>query len=275
MNITETLCLIRGGGDVATGTIYRLFQAGFPVIVMELLQPLVVRRAVSFAEAVYAGEVEVEGVFARRVSNPAEAIRMAVSDEMIPVLIDEQGNALNEIKPTVLVDARMAKVNMGTRIDDADFVVGLGPGFTAGGDCHAVIETLRGFHLGRVIRDGKAAEDTKKPEAVAGYADQRVIRSPRSGRVKVRRDIGDLVKEGECLVEIGSASVCAPFNGIVRGMIHDGLVVSAGLKIGDIDPRQIREYCFEISDKALAIGGGVLEAVMAWLNKCRNERRKV
>jgi xanthine dehydrogenase accessory factor len=275
MNITETLCLIRGGGDIATGAIYRLFQAGFPVIVMELSQPLVVRRTVSFAEAVYAGEVEVEGVHARRVPNTAEALRLAVIHEMIPVLIDEQGSAIKEIKPKVLVDARMAKVNMNTCIDDADFVVGLGPGFTAGGDCHALIETLRGFHLGRVIRDGKAAENTGKPEAVAGYAEQRVVRAPHSGRVKVRRDIGDLVEEGECLAEIGETAVYAPFKGIIRGMIHDGLVVPAGLKIGDIDPRQVRDYCFEISDKALAIGGGVLEAVLAWLNKCRIERRKV
>lgn len=270
MNISETLCLVRGGGDLATGVGCRLFRAGFPVIVTELAQPLVVRRGVAFAEAVYAGAVEVEGAPARRVPNATAALQLA-GEGLVPVLVDDEGKALPEIRPLVLVDGRMAKVNLDTRITDAPFVVGLGPGFTAGEDCHAVVETMRGHHLGRVIWQGAAAPNSGQPGAVDGYSHERVLRAPRSGALKVHREIGAFVSSGEALAEVDGKTVRAPFDGVLRGIAHDGLHVTAGMKIGDLDPRKVRAYCFEISDKSLAIGGGVLEAVLMWLHTHQTE----
>ena len=265
MNPFETLCLIRGGGDLATGVAYRLHRAGFPIIVTELAQPVALRRAVSFAEAIYAGEVEVEGVRAQRAMTVSAALRLA-AEGFVPVIVDDDGKALADICPMAVVDGRMAKVNLGTQITDAPLVIGLGPGFTAGVACHAVIETCRGHHLGRVIWKGAAAPDTGKPEAVNGHAGDRVLHAPRAGVLRVQRAIGEMVAGGEALAEVDGAPVQAPFAGVLRGIAHDGLVVTSGMKIGDVDPRGVQEYCFEISDKALAVGGGVLEAILAWLN---------
>lgn len=265
MKPSETLCLIRGGGDLATGAAYWLHRAGFPIIVTELARPMALRRAVSFAEAVYAGEVEVEGVRARRAETVSAALGLA-AEGRVPVVVDDDGKALADIRPMAVVDARMAKVNLGTRIADAPLVVGLGPGFTAGVDCHAVIETCRGHHLGRVFWKGAAAPDTGQPEAVDGHTANRVLRAPRAGVLRVRRAIGELVTGGEVLAEVDGEPVQAPFAGVLRGIAHDQLKVTSGMKIGDVDPRGVRAYCFEISDKALAVGGGVLEAVLVWMN---------
>ncbi len=265
MRLDEVLCVIRGGGDLATGVGYRLRRAGFSIIVTELARPLALRRAVSFAEAIYAGEVEVEGVRAQRAATAPAALRLA-AEGCVPVIADEDGQALARAHPVAVVDGRMAKGNPGTRITDAPLVVGLGPGFTAGMDCHAVIETCRGHHLGRVIWKGRAAPDTGQPEAVNGHTADRVLRAPRAGVLRVHRAIGELVGRGEALAEVEGAPVLAPFAGVLRGIAHDGLKVTAGLKIGDVDPRGVRAYCFEISDKALAVGGGVLEAVLAWFH---------
>lgn len=272
MRLKETLCLVRGGGDLATGVSYRLHRSGFPVVVTELARPLTVRRAVAISEAVYAGEVNVEELHARLALNADNALHL-VSEGYVPVLVDETGKSLAEIRPVVVVDARMAKYNLDTHIKDAPLVVALGPGFIAGRDCHAVIETQRGHHLGRVIWQGSTAPNDGRPEPVKGYAGERVLRAPCAGTLEAKRKIGECVTEGDCLAVVDGAPVRAPFDGVLRGIVHDGLEVTAGMKIGDLDPRGVRDYCFEISDKALAVGGGVLEAIITWLNNHQTEER--
>jgi xanthine dehydrogenase accessory factor len=265
VRLDEVLCVIRGGGDLATGVGYRLRRAGFSIIVTELARPLALRRAVCFAEAIYAGVVEVEGVRVQRTATVPAALRLAAVG-WVPVIVDQDGQVLASAHPFVVVDGRMAKVNLGTRITDAPLVIGLGPGFTAGVDCHAVVETCRGHHLGQVIWKGTAIPDTGQPEAVNGHVGDRVLRAPRAGVLQVQRAIGDVVASGEALAEVDGAPVRAPFAGVLRGIAHDELPVTPGMKIGDVDPRGVRDDCFEISDKALAVGGGVLEAVLGWFN---------
>lgn len=267
------LVLIKGGGDLGTGVAWRLHQAGFPIVITELAQPRVVRRTVAFASAVYDGEIVVEGVTARRAKNVHEA-RQWLNDELIPVLVDPTCQMRALLQPTVLVDAIMAKRNTGTRLADAPFVVALGPGFTPQVDCHCVIETQRGHNLGRVLWNSPAAPNTGIPGEIGGKASERVLRAPAAGYVEGRKKIGDLVKQGEVIALIvmdgTAAQVRAPFDGVLRGLAHDGLAVHAGAKIGDVDPRAQREHCFTISDKSLAIGGGVLEALLAWLKTNRS-----
>jgi xanthine dehydrogenase accessory factor len=256
------LILLRGGGDLASGVANRLHRAGFRVVITELPQPLCVRRAVSFAEAVYASEITVEGVTARRVTGSAEALSTVERGE-VAVLVDADGMALRELRPPIAVDARLAKQRLDTRITDAPLVIALGPGFVAGVDCHAVVETQRGHHLGRVYWEGSAEPDTGQPEPVRGFAGQRVLRAPRKGNFAAKLEIGDFVKAGEIVAMVDEQPILAPFDGVVRGLLHDGLRVTAGLKVGDIGPRGAREHCFTISDKARAVGGGVLEAILA------------
>lgn len=257
--LSENLIFIRGGGDLATGVVHRLRQAGFQVLVAELPQPLCVRRAVAVAEAVYAGQVTVEGLTARLVADPLAG----VAPGEVPVIVDPDGAAIRRLRPAVVVDARMAKRPLDTRLTDAPLVIALGPGFRAGRDCHAVVETQRGHHLGRVYWQGEAASDSGQPEPVRGLSPERVLRAPRAGVFQAVKQIGDPVRAEEVVGEVAGAPVIARCDGVLRGILHDGLTVSAGLKIGDIDPRGVREYCFSISDKARAIGGGVLEAVLA------------
>ena len=265
------IVLIRGGGDLASGTVYRLHRAGLPIVVVELPQPAVVRRAVAFAEAVYAGRVTIEGIAGRLVAGPEEALKAVVGRE-VPVMVDPDGAALRNLAPQVVVDARLAKTNRGTRIGDAPLVIGLGPGFTAGEDCHAVIETKRGHTLGRAIWQGSAAANTGIPEGVAGHGSDRVLRAPAAGHLVAHRQIGDQVAAGDLIAEVapnggfasGNTLITAPFAGVLRGLVHPAVTVSAGMKVGDLDPRGQREYCFSISDKALAVGGGVLEAILHW-----------
>lgn len=262
----EWLVLVKGAGDLGTGVAWRLFHAGFPVVITELPDPLVIRRAVAFASAVWEGRVTVEGVEAVRVASPGAA-RDAIQARAIPVLADPEASCRVALRPHVVVDAIMSKVNTGTRIDDAPLVVALGPGFEAGVDCHAVIETQRGHTLGRVYWQGRALDDTGTPGRVAGHDVARVLRAPRDGVLRARREIGDSVASGEVVAEVDGAPVRAPFAGVLRGLIRDGRQVSAGLKIGDVDPRGVRAHCFTISDKALAIGGAALWAIMAWANR--------
>jgi xanthine dehydrogenase accessory factor len=256
---------IRGAGDLATGVAYRLVRSGFPVAVSELPAPSAVRRAVCLSEAVYDGRAEVEGLVAVRCTGLAAA-REALARGEIPVLVDPTGASLRALHPPALVDAIMARRNTGTRIDEAPLVVALGPGFTAGVDCHAVVETQRGHRLGRVMYEGAAAPPTHLPEPVQGRTD-RVLRAPTAGRFASRHRIGDLVTEGEVLGEVAGRQVVAPFAGALRGLVRDGLEVTARQKIGDLDPRGVGDYCFTISDKALAVGGGVLEAVVNHLHR--------
>lgn len=266
MYFEDTLVLVRGGGDLGTGVAHRLHRAGFTVMVTELPQPLCVRRAVAFAEAVYAGSVTVEGVVARYADDPMIGMAYTALNE-IPVVVDAQDDVVARMKPPIVVDARLAKTNLGTRLYDAKLVIGLGPGFSAGKDCHAVVETNRGQDLGRVYWEGGAEADTGQPEPVRGFAGQRVLRSPADGVFIGRGQIGDLVQAGDLLAEVDGKAVVAALDGVVRGLLHDGVPVTTGLKVGDLDPRGVREYCFLISDKARAIGGGVLEAMLTGIER--------
>jgi len=256
--------LIRGAGDLATGVAARLWRCGFPIVMTELAQPLTIRRTVAFSEAVYEGETQVEGITARCVSDFSE-IEPAWRENVIPILTGCDKVCVSAVKPEVLVDAILAKRNLGTRIDDAPFVVGLGPGFTVGQDVHAVIETSRGHYLGRVRWRGSALPDTGAPGEIGGVGRERVIYAPADGVFQHLLTIGSLVKKGDCVGLVGQTPVFAPISGVLRGLSHDGIGAQAGLKIGDVDPRAIVDHCYTISDKALAVGGGVLEAILTFL----------
>lgn len=257
--------VVRGGGDLATGVVYRLHTAGFPVIVLELAQPLVVRRMVAVATAIVQGTVHIESLTAMRVESTAAAEQLACTGS-IPVLVAPQLPDFGR-KPTIIIDARMAKRNIDTTIHNAPLVIALGPGFEAGADCHAVVETMRGHALGRVLWGGSALPNTGTPGIVAGKGVERVLRAPTEGGVTWQIAIGDTVRDGQRLGQVADAVVVAPFAGVVRGLIAPGTIVRSGMKIGDIDARADAAACFTISDKALAIGGGVLEAVLTWLNR--------
>lgn len=255
------LIVIRGGGDIATGIAHRLFNAGYKVIILDIEKPLAIRRKVSFCEAIYSGEIVVEGVKAVLAKNLDE-IYKAIDDGAIPVYIDENGEIISSIKPMIVVDSILAKINLGTTKDMAPITIGVGPGFEAGVDVDLVVETNRGHFLGKVIYNGKAADDTGIPGEIMGYKEERVIRSESSGVFKAYYDIGDKVENGDTICDVGGVKIIAKLSGILRGIIKDGLYVKKGLKIGDIDPRGIEEYAYTISEKARAIGGGVLEAIM-------------
>ncbi len=261
--------MLRGGGDLATGVAWRLTRAGWPVVVLELPEPLTIRRTVALSTAVTDGEVDVQGMLGMLASRPEEAVSLARSlagRGGAAVLVAPELEAMAPTLPDVVVDARLAKSNIDTSRDDAHLVVALGPGFTAGEDCHAVVETMRGHSLGRVIWTGSAQSDTGSPAELGGRSADRVLRAPVAGEVVWHVDIGDLVTEGRPLGEVGGVTLRAPFDGVVRGAIRGGMPVRAGLKVGDIDPRRDPSACFQISDKALAVGGGVLEAVLAHLS---------
>jgi xanthine dehydrogenase accessory factor len=259
------LAVLRGGGDLGTGVALRLHRAGWRVLITELPQPLVIRRAVAFASAIYDGSIEVEGTIGERIAEAAEADRVWEADRL-PVLIDPSRSAPASFRPIALIDAIMAKRNTGTHLDDAPIVIALGPGFTACVDCHAVIETQRGHHLGRVYYRGAAQPDSGTPGQVGGQAALRVVRAPGAGLFRARRQIGDRVVAGEVIGRVLTAEaardVTARLDGVLRGILHDGLPVSANLKIADVDPRGEIENCFTVSDKAWAVGGAALEAVM-------------
>jgi xanthine dehydrogenase accessory factor len=255
---SQAIVLMRGGGDLATGVALRLHRAGIAVVVTELAQPLAVRRAVSFCEAVYEGTWTVEDVTARRVAALGDAIRVIRAGE-IPVLVEPGVPGDPLLQTIVLVDARLTKQAPETDRSAAPLVIGLGPGFTAGSDCHAVVETQRGGTLGRVYWSGSALPDTATPEGDP----RRVLRAPVGGRIEARAEIGQHVEEGQCVAEIAGHRIVSPFAGVLRGLIRPGVTVQAGTKIGDIDARGIHRLCFLASDKALAVGGGVLEAVLS------------
>lgn len=255
--------VVRGGGDLASGVVYRLYRAGFPVIVTELETPLLVRRAVSFGEAVWAGSVAIEGIPARRTDSRQELSPLLESG-VVPVMVDPAGDLLRQLPDlAVVVDARMEKVNLGTTLHDAPLVIALGPGFTAGADCHAVIETNRGHNLGRALYEGAAEPDTGTPGEVQNQTHSRVLRAPAAGHVRAQAEIGDRIETGQIIATVQDEPIVAAFSGVLRGLIHEQVSVKPGMKIGDLDPRARRENCFTISDKSLAIGGGVLEAVLA------------
>lgn len=258
------MALIKGAGDLATGVALRLFRSGFAVVMTELAKPTVVRRTVAFAEAVYRGQVAVEGVEGARAADASQVGRL-LERGVIPVLIDPEAAVRRKIRPVLLVDAIVAKRNLGTRISDAPAVVALGPGFVAGRDAHAVIETKRGHTLGRVIVDGEALPNTGIPGQVGGFAEERVLRSPGAGVFRSAREIGDRVSLDEIVGHVGDVPIRSRLDGVLRGLLFSGLEVPAGFKVGDVDPRASWEHCFLVSDKALAIAGGVLEAACTLL----------
>ena len=263
----DLIVLIRGAGEMASGVAHRLHQSHFKVCMLEIDQPLAVRREVSFCEAIYGGEKVVEGVPAKFISKP-EQISSLWKAGKIPLLVDpDLKRTKHFLKPDVLIDAIMAKKNLGTKIDDAPLVIGLGPGFTAGKDVHLIVETNRGHHLGKVIRDGTAEQDSGTPGDIGGYTVQRVLRTMKKGVFHPHKEIGDKVNKGSVVAVIDDFPAIAEISGIVRGLLHEGVEVKKGMKVGDIDPRGKRELCFTISDKARAIGGGVLEAILYWFNK--------
>lgn len=255
------LIIVRGGGDLASGIIHRLFRSGYDIIVAETGLPTVIRRTVAYAAAVYAGSVTVEGL--RADYCPMNEALQKVTDGIIPVIADPGGESIRLYKPAALVDAILAKQNLGTTMDAAPVVIGVGPGFTAGRDVHAVIETMRGHDLGRVIYEGQAYPNTGTPGDIDGYTLERLLRAPAAGRFQGARQIGDTVLAGEAVAYVDGLAVTAQITGVLRGLLQDGLTVTAGMKIGDIDPRCKREHCYTISDKARAIGGGVLEALLS------------
>jgi xanthine dehydrogenase accessory factor len=265
--IEELVILIRGAGEMASGVAHRLYQSHFKICMVEISHPLAVRREVSFCEAIYEGEKEVEGVRAKFISTPQE-IQSVWEGGKIPLLVDPDGKKTrNFLKPDALVDAIIAKKNLGTQMRDAPLVIGLGPGFTAGEDVHIVIETNRGQNLGKMILNGTAEPDTGIPGETGGFTVERVLRTMKKGIFHSHKSIGDRVSKGSVVAVVDDFPVIAKISGMVRGLIRDGVEVRRGMKVGDIDPRGKRELCFTVSDKARAIGGGVLEAILYWFNK--------
>lgn len=255
------LAIIRGAGDIATAIALRLWRCGISVVMTEIEQPLTVRRTVAFSEAVRLGQTQVEGVLAIRVRDVVQAKEVLERKNAIPVLIDPDCRCI-ELMPDVVVDAILAKRNLGTSMDMASVVVGVGPGFTAGKDCHAVVETMRGHTLGRTYYEGSALPNTAVPGLVGGFAGERVLRAPADGLFRGVCAIGDHVEEGQVVAYVGDAPVVAMLTGVLRGLIADGVRVSKGLKCGDVDPRGDACYCRLVSDKGLSVAGGVLEAIL-------------
>jgi len=258
---TDLLVLIRGGGEMASGIAHRLYQCHFRVLITEVEAPTAVRRTVAFAEAVYEGSQTIEGVKTVRVANREEAEK-AWGEGAIPLFVDPQAKIREFLNPDVIIDAIMAKKNSSTKITDAPLVIGIGPGLTAGVNVHAVVESNRGYHLGRVIWEGQAEPDTGIPSSVDGQTEARVFRAPCSGVFKAFHKIGDIVAAGETLAEVDGVAIKAKISGQIRGLLRSGTKVQQGIKAGDIDPRGERGYCYAISDKARAIAGGVLEAIL-------------
>jgi xanthine dehydrogenase accessory factor len=258
------LAVVRGGGDLATGVVFRLWKVGFTVVVLETSNPTAIRRPVSVAQAVFEENHVIAGMTARLLLRASDI----TDNGNVSVLVDPEGISISYLNPDLLVDAIMAKKNCGTRKSMAPRVIAIGPGFRAPNDVHAVVETLRGHNLGRVITKGEAVPDTGIPGEIGGKTCGRVVRSPEEGVFHAAVSIGDRVQTGQFLGDVNGTPVYAKIEGILRGLLHPRVAVVSGMKIGDIDPRALRENCFSISDKALAVGGGVLEAAFADPKRC-------
>ena len=263
------MVLIKGAGDLATGIAYRLKKSGFDIVMTEIHKPTTVRRTVAFSQAVFDNEIVIEGIKGVKVNNINE-IYEEIREGNIPIIIDENAEIIKELSPDVVVDAIIAKQNLGTSIEDAPIVIGVGPGFEAKVDCHLVVETKRGHYLGKVIEEGSAIPNTGVPGNIGGYTKERIIRASSNGKIKPVVAIGDFVKKGDIVAYIDGIEVLAEIDGIVRGMLQEGIEVFKGMKSGDIDPRCEKDHCFTISDKARSIGGGVLEAIMYMNNNNLN-----
>ncbi len=255
------LVMFRGAGDLATGVAHRLWRSGFKIVMLELRRPLVVRRTVSFATAVYQNIITVEGIKAELCPS-VHQVEKYFSNKSVPVLIDAKGDSITALKPNILIDASMAKGNVVTKITDAELVIGLGPGFEAGVDVDAVVETKRGHHLGKVIYSGSAAINTGEPGMIDGCGRERLLRAPVDGIFKPVKEIGELVEKDEVIATVHGTPVKAEINGLLRGLLYPGMYIKKGTKVGDIDPRGLVIDYTAISDKAMAVGGGVLEAIL-------------
>jgi len=264
-SLTDLRILVRGAGEMASGIAHRLFRSHFRVALTEIAQPMAVRRKVSFCEAVWDGTAEVEGVRSRLVESPRHLDEVLAAGE-IPVLVDPELACLQTWRPHALLDAAVAKRNLGTHRDLAELVVGFGPGFTAGEDVDLVVETNRGHDLGRLIWNGSAEPNTGTPGSTLGYTEERVLRCPQDGVFETLAEIGDPVKAGQPVARVGEVSLLAEVDGVLRGLLRPGLLVTKGLKAGDVDPRGVREHCFTISEKARALGGSALEALLSRFN---------
>jgi xanthine dehydrogenase accessory factor len=256
-----SIIILRGGGDLASGVALRLLRAGLRVVITELPQPLAVRRTVAFAEAVYAGSVTIEGVTGTVVKDPTDSFRIIsiLSRQQIPVLVDPLCSSAQVLHAAIVVDGRMTKAPPEPIGYSPQLYLGLGPAFVAGQNCQAAIETRRSHTLGRVYWQGGPEADTGQPEGDP----QRVLRAPTDGEVTAHAEIGQHLEQGQPIAEVGGQVVTAPFKGVLRGLIHPGLAVKQGLKIGDIDPRDDPRLVTLVSDKSLAVGGGVLEAILS------------
>ena len=258
----EKLVIVRGGGDIATGTIAKLYQCGFSVLILETQNPTAIRRKVAFCDAVFEGKTVVENMTCVLAEEKSQ-LEGIWENRQIPLMIDPEGKIIKSLNPVAVIDGILAKKNLGTNRNMAPITIGLGPGFQAPADVNAVIETKRGHNLGRVIYDGSAAANTGIPGLIAGYGKERVTHAPATGVIQNQHEIGDLVKEGEVIALIGKTEVKASLTGVLRGIIKNGFSVTKGLKIADIDPRkEEQKNCFTISDKARCVGGGALEALL-------------
>lgn len=261
----DEVVAVRGGGDLGSGVALRLWRAGFPVFILESEAPMAVRRSVAFSEAVYEGRARVEEAEGVLADTPDRAGILELLGDVVPVVVDPEGVSIPSLRPAAVVDAILAKRNTGTSRGMAPMVVGLGPGFRAPTDVHAVVETDRGPHLGRVIWEGTASPDTGIPGTVSGVGAERVVRAPASGVFETGRAIGDEIEAGDVVGSVAGVEVTAAIGGVLRGLLRSGTVVSTGIKVGDVDPRGDPVLCSVVSDKALAVGGGALEAVLAGL----------
>jgi selenium-dependent molybdenum hydroxylase system protein, YqeB family len=256
------IILIRGAGDLASGVAHRLFRSGFGIVMTEIASPLSVRRLASFSEAVFEGQTVVEGVRAQQ-CGAVDDVPPVIRSGSIAVLVDPAANCRNALPFLAAVEGRMLKAEITDPVHPALFTIGLGPGFTAGVNCGAAVETNRGADMGRVLWQGSTQEDTSEPEMVLGIRSERVLRAPASGTLTTFTQIGCLVEKGSPLAEIGGIPILAPFTAVVRGLLRNGTHVQRGMKIGDLDPRCDPALCFKVSDKSLATGGGVLEALLS------------
>ena len=255
------MILIRGAGDIASGIAVRLFRAGLTIAMTDLAKPTSIRRTVCFSEAILHGTCTVESIKAERAASKTDADEIWARGH-IPVFVDDEGTALSLLRPQAVVDARLAKVNLDTSIADAPIVVAVGPGFAAGRDCHAVVETQRGHYLGRVIYEGAAAPNTGVPGNIGGYTVERIIRAPKAGTFHPVHEIGDQVTADEIVAYVDKEPVRCLIGGTLRGILPEGIKVHEGMKSGDVDPRCQPDHCRCASDKALSVGGGVLEALL-------------
>ena len=262
-NELKNVVIIRGGGDLASGTIHRLYRCGYRILVLECEKPTAIRRMVSFCEAVYDGQSSVEGVLCRKINSIEECEAVWAAGE-IPLMVDTEGDILKKYRPAALVDAILAKRNLGTTRDMSDLTIALGPGFVAGDDVDYVVETMRGHNLARVITKGAALPNTGVPGMIAGFGKERVIHAPASGEIHCISKIADIVEKDQILAWIGDTPVRASLTGVLRGIIRDGFTVPKGMKIADIDPRkEQKNNCFTISDKARCIAGSVVEILLS------------